>query len=114
MNLDEIFAAAKDSMTVRRVFAEPVEKDGVTVIAAATISGGVGGGGGTDGEGQEGSGGGFGVGAKPAGVYVVRDGKVSWQPAVDVNRLMTVVGVVAVTALIVGAHMAKWRARLPM
>jgi hypothetical protein len=44
-----------------RVFAEPYEKDGVTVIAAATVAGGAGGGGGHDERGQEGEGGGFGV-----------------------------------------------------
>ena len=34
-----------------------------------------------------GSGGG-GFNAKPAGVYVVKDGRVTWQPALDVNRIV--------------------------
>ncbi|MGK8507632.1 sporulation protein [Nocardia asiatica] len=106
MKIDEVLASAKDAMTVHRVYAEPVERDGAVLIAAAAVSGGGGGGGGTDEGGQEGSGVGFGVGAKPVGVYVLRDGRVSWRPAIDVNRLITVVGVVAVTALLVGARIA--------
>ncbi|MBF6301513.1 sporulation protein [Nocardia amamiensis] len=107
MKVEDVLASAKDAMTVQRVYAEPVEQDGTTLIAAAAVSGGGGGGGGSDKDGQEGSGVGFGLGAKPVGVYVLRDGRVSWQPAIDVNRLITVVGVVAVTALLVGARIAK-------
>jgi hypothetical protein len=44
MNVEEIMAQAKDTMTVKRVFGEPYEKDGVTVIPAAAIGGGAGGG----------------------------------------------------------------------
>ncbi|WP_330181818.1 spore germination protein GerW family protein [Nocardia sp. NBC_01503] len=110
MKVEDVLAAAKDSITVRRVYAEPVERDGTTVIAAAAVSGGGGGGGGTDGGGQEGSGGGFGVGAKPVGAYVIQDGRVSWLPAVDVNRLMTVLGVVVVAGLAIGARIVKVRA----
>jgi uncharacterized spore protein YtfJ len=107
MKVDELFALAKDSISVRRVFAEPVEKDGVTVIAVATVGGGGGGGGGKDKDGQEGEGGGFGIGAKPAGVYTIKDGKVRWVPAVDVNRLFTVVGAVAIVFLISRSRTAR-------
>ncbi len=100
MKPDEILATAKDSMTVRRVYAEPIERDGVTVVAAAAVSGGGGGGAGTEKDGSEGSGGGFAVNAKPVGAYIIKSGRVSWRPAVDVNRLITVLGVVAVTALV--------------
>jgi uncharacterized spore protein YtfJ len=48
------------------VFAEPYEKDGVTVIAAATVAGGAGGGGGHNERSQEGEGAGFSVSARPA------------------------------------------------
>src|SRR5574338_1428658 len=67
MKADEIFTTAKDALTVRRVYADPVERDGITVITGAALRGGAGGGGGHDKEGSEGTGGGFGVGAKPAG-----------------------------------------------
>ncbi|WP_033243125.1 spore germination protein GerW family protein [Nocardia carnea] len=111
MKVDDILTTAKDSMSVRRVFADPVERDGITVITAAAVSGGAGGGAGTDEEGKEGSGGGFGVGAKPVGAYVVADGRVRWQPAVDVNRLMTVAGCVAVALTFAGLRLARLRAR---
>jgi len=62
--------------------------------------GGGGGGTGHDAQGQEGEAGGFGAQARPAGVYVVRDGNVRWQPAVDVNRIFMVVGAVVITWLL--------------
>lgn len=79
MKVDEILAVARDSMTVRRVYAEPVERDGVTVIAAASVTGGGGAGSGIE-QGKEGSGGGFGLGAKPVGAYVIKDGRVTLAP----------------------------------
>jgi len=106
MKIDELMTLAKDSMTVRRVYSDPVESDGVTVIEVATVSGGGGLGTGSDKDGGEGSGGGFGLGAKPVGVYVIKNGRLTWRPAVDVNRLATLVGIVAVTALLVGARIA--------
>ena len=52
---------------------------------------------------QEGSGtgGGLGMSAKPLGVFVLRDDKVSWRPAVDVNRIIMGGQIVAITALLV-------------
>lgn len=111
MKMDELMAAAKDTISARRVFAEPIEKDGVTVIAAATVGGGGGGGKGHDEKGQEGEGGGFGVGGRPAGVYTIKDGKVRWIPAVDVNRVLAVVGAVVITYLFTRAKVAKARAK---
>src|SRR5438477_1788657 len=68
---------ARDAMTVRRVFGDPIERDGITVIPAAKVRGG--GGGGADNAGN--GGGGFGVSATPAGAYVIKDGTVRWRPA---------------------------------
>ncbi|MGW0183025.1 hypothetical protein [Nocardia sp. NPDC003345] len=48
MQVADILTTAKDSLTVRRVFAEPVEREGTVVIPAAAVSGGEGGGTGTD------------------------------------------------------------------
>jgi hypothetical protein len=81
------------------------------VIAAATVAGGAGGGGGHDERGQEGEGGGFGVSARPAGAYVIKDGRVRWRPAVDVNRLVATVGAVAIAYLFTRARIEKARAR---
>lgn len=103
MRIDDAFRTVKEAMTAERVFAEPVERDGTTVIGVAVVSGGAGGGG-SETKGDAGSGAGFGVGAKPAGVFVIRDGNVRWQPAIDVNRLVAVVGAVVIAALIVGAR----------
>ena len=104
MNVDDVLAAARDSVTTRRVYAEPVEREGITVIAAAAVAGGGGGGSGTE-EGRQGSGGGFGLRAKPVGAYIIKDGQVTWRPAIDVNRLIVVAGAVAITALMVGARL---------
>ena len=47
MKVAEQATIVRDAITVSRVFAEPYETDGVTVIAAATVAGGAGGGGAT-------------------------------------------------------------------
>lgn len=99
MKIMEALHGATDALAVKRVFGEPYEKDGLTVIPAALIVGGGGGGTGHDEKGQEGEGGGFGVIARPAGAYVIRNGEVSWRPAVDPHRLVLVLGLVAVAYL---------------
>jgi uncharacterized spore protein YtfJ len=111
MKIEEVLTAAREAITVRRVFGEPYEKDGVTFIAAARVGGGGGGGGGHDKTGQEGEGGGFGVGARPSGAYVIKDGNVRWMPAVDVNRVIAVLGAVAVVFLITRPRLARIRAK---
>ena len=106
MDPNELMEQARDALTVKRVFGEPYERDGVTVIPAASLRGGAGGGGGEgaapDGSGSgSGSGGGFGLTAKPAGMYVIEGSQVRWQPAVDVNRIILGGQIVAVVLLIV-------------
>ncbi|MGH8868982.1 MAG: sporulation protein [Actinomycetes bacterium] len=110
MKVEEVLSSAREAMRAKRVFAEPYEKNGVTVIAAANVAGGGGGGGGHD-QNAEGSGVGFGVAARPAGAYVIRDGKVSWRPAVDVNRLIGTLGAVAIAYLLSRARIERSRAR---
>ena len=103
MGMSELAASLRDTATVARVFGQPYERDGVTVIPAAVVRGGAGGGAGKkDSTGEEGEGGGLGLVARPAGAYVIKDGAVTWQPAVDVNRIVTVavVGWVAVAWLV--------------
>jgi len=116
-------AAARDALTVRRVFGEAYEADGATVIPVARVFGGSGTGAGRgdgsgtlrgdntgdgsgdgagegddreasastrgDGSGREaavsGGMGGFAVHARPAGVFVIRDGEVTWKPAWNLN-----------------------------
>lgn len=111
MKVDELLATTRDTTTAGRVFTEPYERNGVTVIAAARVSGGAGGGSGHQ-EGQDGEGGGIGLSARPAGAYVIQDGKVKWLPAVDVNRVITVLGMVCVAFLFSRVRLTKIRARL--
>jgi uncharacterized spore protein YtfJ len=82
------------------VFGEPYEKDGTTVIPAARVVGGGGGGSGQDDAGQSGDGGGFGVIARPAGAFVIRDGCVQWRPALDPNTVVLAVAAVCITAIL--------------
>jgi uncharacterized spore protein YtfJ len=96
MTTDELFARMRDSLHANAVFAEPVEKDGVTVIPAAVVLGG--GGGGTSEAARQGEGGGFGVVARPAGAFVIENGTVRWQPALDATRLIGT-GVILALAL---------------
>ena len=97
--VEELVEGYRDAITVKRVFGEPYERNGVTVIPAAKVMGGGGGGSGEapDGQGQ-GSGTGFGIAGKPAGVYVIRGDEVVWQPAIDVNRVIA--GAFALAALV--------------
>ncbi|MGH2812730.1 MAG: spore germination protein GerW family protein [Actinomycetota bacterium] len=95
MNIQEVITKAQDALTVKKVFGEPFEKDGVTVIPAAQLRGGAGGGSGSSGSGEEGGGGGFGIMARPAGAFVIKGQEVRWQPAIDVNRAL-MLGLVAI------------------
>ncbi len=111
MKVSEFVTSAKDAITVKRVYAEPYEKDGLTVIPAAVVGGGAGGGSGHDEKGQEGEGGGFGVSGRPAGAYVIKDGQVSWRPAVDPNRIVSAVAMVLVAYLLSRPRMVRARAK---
>jgi uncharacterized spore protein YtfJ len=96
---------ARDSVTVRRVYGKPIERGDVTVIPAAAVQGGAGGGSGTTPDGAasgpgSGSGAGWGMRARPVGAYVLRDGELSWQSALDLNRVILGGQVVAVVALL--------------
>ena len=116
MDVDEVLAQARDAMTVKRVFGEPYEKDGVTFVPVANVMGGAGAGGGAgmrpgpapsgdeaaaEGAPESGYGMGYGVRATPAGVYVIQDGQVEWKPAVDTNSLFLQRALVAIVGLLV-------------
>ncbi len=101
MRPEEILDRVRDTLTVRQVFGEPYARDGVLVVPVARVAGGGGGGGGGNPTEGGGSGGGFGLEARPVGVYVIRDGDVSWRPAVDVTRIALGGQLVAIVALLV-------------
>jgi uncharacterized spore protein YtfJ len=112
MDVQDVIAQARDTLTVKRVFGEPYEKDGVTVIPAARVQGGAGGGSGEDPDRQgKGSGSGFGLTARPVGAFIIRDGDLSWRPAVDVNRIILGGQVVVVVALLTVRAIVKARSR---
>ena len=78
MDIEALLDHAKDTITVKRVFGEPIERNDLLVIPVAVVVGGGGAGrseGRPDRPGKE-SGGGFGVWARPIGVYVVRGDRV--------------------------------------
>lgn len=87
-----------------KVFGTPVSQDGLTVLPVARISGGGGGGGGSgpapEGGQARGTGGGLGVTAKPLGVFVIKEGEVTWRPAIDVGRVILGGQIVAIVALL--------------
>lgn len=107
MDVTEIITTAREALTVKRIFGEPYEKDGVTLIPAAKVAGGFGGGEGQEPNGQQGQGGGFGISGRPVGVYVLKDGDVTWRPAVDANRVITVAGVLVAAYLLSRARRAR-------
>jgi uncharacterized spore protein YtfJ len=90
-NVDELLEGAREAITVKRVYGDPIEGDGVTIVPAAAVRGGGGGGGDSEGSG----GGGFGVQARPVGAWVIRDGEAIWKPAVDFNRIAVLAFVLA-------------------
>ncbi len=111
MRPEEILDKVRDTLTVRQVFGEPYERDGVLVVPVARVAGGGGGGGGGSPSEGSGSGGGFGLEARPVGVYVIRNGEVSWRPAVDVTRIAVGGQLVAIVALLVARSVIRRLAR---
>ncbi len=112
MDIAQVVSSAEQALTVKRVFGEPYEKNGVTLIPAARIGGGAGGG---QGEGPadqgHGEGSGFGIATKPVGAFVIRGDKVRWQPAVDANRIVLGAQLIVVVALLTLRAALRARAR---
>jgi hypothetical protein len=99
-----------DRVRENQVFGPVVERNGVTVVPVASVRGG----GGIGGRGRRGAdqaNGGFGFTGRPAGAWIVdADGKVSWQPALDVTRIALVGQLVTAAALVLLAVvLRRWR-----
>lgn len=107
MNIDEMLTGARDAITVKRVYGDPIERDGILVIPAAKVAGGGGGGGDSENNG----GGGFGVKARPVGAWIIRNGEVEWQPAIDATRIASLSMLVAIVFLLTLRSIAKANAR---
>lgn len=87
MTPEDLLTRAGDQLGIRRVFGEPVERDGITVVPVAVSIGGGGGGTGPD---EQGSGGGFGGIVRGIGVYAITGGQVRFVPAIDVTALAAI------------------------
>jgi uncharacterized spore protein YtfJ len=102
MDVQELLCKVTDNLTVGRVFGDPIQHGEILIVPVARIRGGAGGGSGTGATKEEsGSGGGGGFDAAPAGVFVVENGSVSWQPALDVTRIVVGGQFVAVVVALV-------------
>jgi uncharacterized spore protein YtfJ len=100
MDVQEMVTRSQDTATVGRVYGEPHEKDGTTVIPAARVSAR---GGSGAAQGGEHSGGGFRADAEPVGAFVIREGEVEWKPVFDLSstvRRGQLVGVIALLVLL--------------
>jgi uncharacterized spore protein YtfJ len=111
MDVQEVLDHSRDALTVGRVFGEPIERNGVTVIPVAQVMGGGGGGAGGQGDEKQGSGVGYGVRAIPAGVYLIKGNVVEWKPSVDVNRVILGGQLVAIFFLLTLRAIVRTRAK---
>ena len=112
MDIAALLEKAPEMLNVRQVIGEPYEKNGTTLLPAVSIRGGGGGGGGDAPPGAAGGvGGGMGLTARPVGAYVIRNGEVTWLPAIDVNRIILGGQIVAVAALIIARSIVRTRTR---
>ena len=110
MDVENLLAKTSESLSVRRAFGTPYEKDGMLIIPVATVVGGGGAGispsrrgnaaaradnppeksamahdAAPPDSGRMDAGGGFGGLVLPSGVYVVKGDEVRWVPAMDVT-----------------------------
>lgn len=114
----DVLGGVRDALqqVTDRVVGAPVERDGATVVPVVAVRAGGGGGSGSGGpDGQqvgEGTGGGWGAVARPVGAYVIRDGDVRYEPALDVTRMVVGAQVLAaVVVLVVGRVLRRRRRR---
>lgn len=110
MDLQGLLDGVGDALTVKKVFGDPYQENGMTILPVAHVRGGAGGG---EGEQEEGGGrgGGFGLTARPQGVFVISGTRVDWKPAVDVNRIVVGAQLVAGVALLTIRSLLKGRTR---
>ena len=107
MNVDEMVKGVHDVLAAKRVYGDPIERNGVVLVPAAVVRGG--GGGGSDAESN--GGGGFGVQSRAVGVYVIEEGRVRFEPAIDVNRVVGLGVLAFIVAVWSWRSVAKARAR---
>jgi uncharacterized spore protein YtfJ len=104
MDPQAVLQRVEEAMTARRVFGDPIQIEGVTVLPVATVGGGGGGGQ----KGERDSGVGFGLGVQPAGVFVIRDGDAKWRPALNLNRVILGGQLVGLAAILTFGSMFRY------
>ena len=109
MTTPDMISKVREAMTARTAIGEPVVHDGIVVVPAAKVRGGAGGGTGPDDGKDGGSGGGFGMTSTPVGAFVIKDGQVTWRPAIDINKVILGGQIVAVVALLTIRAIVKAR-----
>lgn len=95
MDPQQVLTGAQEALSARRVFGEPIQAEGATIVPVAVIAGG--GGGGI--RGQDEGGVGYGLKARPAGIFVVKNGDAKWRPAVNINLIIAGGQLVALAGL---------------
>ena len=89
MNVEQVLQRSGEMMSAGRVFGQPVERDGVTLVPVAWVVGGGGGGVGGPPE-SPGDGAGFGLVSIPIGAYVIKNGEARFVPTYDVGFLAVI------------------------
>ena len=98
MDVEQVLQRSGELMSAGRVFGQPIERDGVTLVPVAWIVGGGGGGVGGPPE-SAGDGAGFGVVSIPIGAYEIKNGQARFVPTYDVG-LLAIVGASVVKRLL--------------
>src|SRR5665213_266257 len=116
LDVHQLINETTSVLSSHSVFGDPVERDGMTIITAARVRGGGGAGAGVgpanDGqEQQRGWGGGASAIAEPVGAYVLRNGTVKWQPALDVNAIVRRFVLAWALVALAGIRLARKRAK---
>jgi len=96
MKLPDLLDQVVGDLDAGRVFGEPLQIEGATVIPVARIRGGSAAG---LAEGASGRGG---FKATPVGVFVIRDGQATWTAAVDENRVALIGVLTGLAAAVIG------------
>jgi uncharacterized spore protein YtfJ len=108
MDTPEVLAQLADRLTKYQVLGAPYERDGVTVIPVMHVRAG----GGIGGRRKPADGdrdGGLGMVCRPAGAWVIKDGNVSWQPALNLNHVILGGQTVGIVALLVVYRLLRRR-----
>jgi len=92
-------ASARDVLSAKRVYGDPYEKNGLSVIPAAVVGGIAGGTAGGRADGDSAGERGYGLIARPSGAWIIRDDEVTWKPAIDGNLIILGGQIIVFTAV---------------